>query len=87
MNRSRYAIVLQVLTTCKNGANKTKIVYEGNLNFKTVNYYIKLLENGGMIDLRQGSPPIYQTTAKGENLMKSLMQVNGELAPISPMES
>jgi predicted transcriptional regulator len=85
MRRGKHTIILQVLTICKTGANKTKIVYQGNLNFKTATYYIDLLINNGLINVEEGNPSMYQTTAKGVNLLKNLLQVNSELVQISSM--
>lgn len=43
MKRSRQEIISQILEICTKGASKTKIVYQANLNFKTVNPYLELL--------------------------------------------
>ena len=43
MKRSRDIIISKILDTCTKGANKTKIVYQANLNFRTVNPYSELL--------------------------------------------
>ncbi len=85
MRRSRYTIILQILTICRTGANKTKIIYRGNLNFKIANPYINLLINNGLISIEPGNPKIYRTTTKGASLLKNLSQVNVELAAISPI--
>ena len=37
MKRTREEIVSKILDICQNGASKTKIVYQSNLNFRTVN--------------------------------------------------
>ena len=34
MKRSRQEIISQILEICTNGASKTQIVYQANLNFK-----------------------------------------------------
>jgi hypothetical protein len=46
MKRSRQEIITQILEICMNGASKTKIVYQANLNFKMVNPYLDLLITG-----------------------------------------
>ncbi len=83
MRRGRHTIILQILAICKTGASKSKIVYQGNLNFKTGNFYINLLIKNGLVNVEEGNPQKYQTTAKGVNLLKSLSQVDSELVPIS----
>jgi len=79
MKRSREEIIAKVLDICSNGAIKTKIVYQANLNFKTVNAYIDLLNKNGLIAVNEGPTITYETTEKGLNLMESIKQVNSEL--------
>ncbi|MDD1749508.1 MAG: winged helix-turn-helix domain-containing protein [Methanothrix sp.] len=80
MKRSRQEIIAKVLDICTNGAIKTKIVYQANLNFRTVNTYIDLLNKKGLIEVSQGPSVVYETTAKGMDLMESIKQVNSELS-------
>ncbi len=80
MKRSRQEIIAKVLDICTNGAIKTKIVYQANLNFRTVNTYIDLLNKKGLIEVYQGPSVVYETTAKGMDLMESIKQVNSELS-------
>lgn len=79
MRRSKPMIILQILSVCDNGANKTRIVYHANLNFKVVNHYIDLLMTKGLITPKQGSPRYYETTEKGKDLLKSLRLIDREL--------
>ncbi|HNX40568.1 MAG TPA: winged helix-turn-helix domain-containing protein [Methanothrix sp.] len=79
MKRSRQEIIAKVLDICSDGAIKTKIVYQANLNFKTVNAYIDLLNKNGLIEVNQGPSTVYETTEKGLNLMESIKHVNSEL--------
>ncbi len=80
MKRSRHTIISQVLNICIGGASKTKIVYQANLNFRTVNPYIELLTKNGLINIRNGSTVIYETTEKGKALLDSIRQVQNELS-------
>ena len=43
MKRSREAIITEILEVCEEGATKTRIVYQVNLNFHTVIPYLDLL--------------------------------------------
>lgn len=43
MKRSREEISSQILKICLDGAIKTKIVYQANLNFRTANSYLDIL--------------------------------------------
>jgi predicted transcriptional regulator len=73
MKRSRHQIISEILEICRNGANKTRIVYQANLNFRTVNPYLKVLIENRLLDVDQG---IYQTTREGISLQESINQVN-----------
>ena len=52
MKRSKDLIISQILLVCAKGANKTKIVYQANLNFRTVDPYLKLLMERGLINAK-----------------------------------
>jgi predicted transcriptional regulator len=79
MKRSREEIISQILEICKNGANKTKIVYQANLNFSTVNPYIDLLIKNDLIEINDGRAILYDTTPKGIRLLESIKQINDKL--------
>ena len=70
--RSRNTILSKILGICSNGANKTRIVYQANLNFRTVGPYLKLLSDNGLIDVKDGKMVIYETTQRGQNLMEDI---------------
>ncbi len=80
MKRSRHTIISQVLNICIDGASKTKIVYQANLNFRTVNPYLELLTKNGLINIRHGSTMIYETTEKGKALLDSIRQIQSQLS-------
>ena len=70
--RSKDQIIAKILDTCMDGANKTKIVYQANLNFRTVNRPLGLLLKKGLIEATQGDRPIYRTTQAGTHAMDTL---------------
>lgn len=37
MKRNRNEIISEILRVCMKGASKTRVVYQANLNFRTVN--------------------------------------------------
>jgi predicted transcriptional regulator len=81
MKRSRDIIISKILDVCTNGANKTKIVYQANLNFRTVNPYLELLKNNGMIYAKTDSKPVvYETTTRGLALLDNYRQILSELS-------
>jgi predicted transcriptional regulator len=78
MKRSKYVIISQILDICKGGANKTKIVYQANLNFRTVLPYIDLLIKNGLLEVRQGKYVSYETTDKGINMLDNFELINSK---------
>ena len=76
MKRSKYVIVSQILNICKGGANKTKIVYQANLNFRTVLPYIDLLIKNGLLEVKQEKNVSYETTDKGISLLENFELIN-----------
>ena len=76
MKRNREEIISQILNVCRNGAIKTRVVYQANLNFKTVGPYLDLLVKNNLIEVQQGEKKMYETTQKGETLLEALNQVS-----------
>ena len=79
MKRSRNEIISQILEICKNGASKTKIVYQANLNFNSVNPYLDLLIKNDLIRVNEGRVILYETTPKGIRLLETIKQINDKL--------
>jgi predicted transcriptional regulator len=70
--RSRDQIKAQILAVCQEeGANKTRIVYQVGLNFKTVNGYLDLLLEKSLLEAIPGAYIMYKTTEKGEGALES----------------
>ena len=76
MKRNREEIISQILNVCRHGAIKTRVVYQANLNFKTVGPYLDLLVKNNLIEVQQGEKKMYETTEKGETLLEALNQVS-----------
>ncbi len=75
MRRDRLKILLDILEICREGANKTKIVYQANLNFKMINLYLDILDKEGLLTLKcSAQSRLYFTTEKG---MALLIDVGG----------
>ena len=47
--RTKFDIVIAILDVVSGGANKTKIVYEANLNFNLATKYLDLLLERGLV--------------------------------------
>ncbi|AEH60169.1 hypothetical protein Mzhil_0293 [Methanosalsum zhilinae DSM 4017] len=65
--RSRIDITAEILDTAMNGANKTQIVYNANLNFITANKYLDMLMKKNLIK-KKGD--LYFTTEKGKTFQE-----------------
>lgn len=79
MKRSRHTIISQILEICRDGASKTRIVYQANLNFRTVNPYIDLLMKNDLITIKQGKGLLYETTENGKALAENFKQIDNQL--------
>jgi predicted transcriptional regulator len=74
--RSRDVIISKILDICREGAHKTKIVYQANLNFRTVNPYLELLIKNGMINAQEErNLVVYETTIRGLALLDNYKQI------------
>lgn len=83
MKRSRQVIISQILEICINGASKTKIVYQANLNFRTINPYLELLIKNDLIRVNEERVILYETTPKGLRLLEDIKRIyNKLLGPI-----
>jgi len=80
--RSRHTIISQILDICRGGASKTRIVYQANLNFRTVNPYIDLLIKNNLIEAKRGNRVLYETTERGEALREDFEQINSQLTEL-----
>lgn len=61
--RSRTDIAVDILRVAKNGAKKTHIVYEVNLNFNIAQKYLEILKDKELIKHENG---LFITTDKGK---------------------
>lgn len=79
MKRNRNEIISEILKICMKGASKTRVVYQANLNFRTVEPYLQLLIKNELIVASIGPHVLYETTDKGMALMKTIDEVHGTL--------
>jgi predicted transcriptional regulator len=74
--RSKDQIIANILSTCQGaGASKTRIVYQVNMNFHTINPHLDMLIEKALLDVVQGSPVLYKTTRSGEEALESLREI------------
>jgi len=77
--RSRAQVCLEILQICEDGAQKTKVVYGCNLNFRTANIYLEALIKDQALSLADG---VYTTTPKGLDVIADLEAIKNEIAGI-----
>jgi len=80
--RSKHVIISEILDICKDGACKTRIVYQANLNFRTVNPYIDLLIKNNLIMVTQEKNVLYETTDRGISLLDDFKHINSQLSEL-----
>ena len=80
-NRGWVEIVELILERCLNGALKTHIMYECNLNSRQLVQYIKFLTDRKLIESIQDNPnskrPTYNTTELGKRYINAYKQLSG----------
>jgi predicted transcriptional regulator len=77
MKRDKLELIRTILLICKRGdANKTRIVYQANLNFTTTGVYMKWLIDRKLI-MKEGK--IFKITPKGAELLSDLQSVSAFL--------
>jgi len=80
--RSELQIIEDILNLSRNGAKKTEILYQSNMNFSQLkNYLSVLLKNDilkeNIITNNNGKfNKIYTTTKKGNNLLEDINKIN-----------
>lgn len=73
--RNSNLVTYQILKLCAKGANKTKVVYQANLNSEMGAQYLDNLVKDGFIEaIPDGARFIYKTTPKGLDLQEKLGQ-------------
>ncbi len=76
MRRSRIDIIIDVLEAAQVGANKTKVVYKTNLNFKLAEKYLELLQRHKLIENKSDK---YIITSKGKSFLNKAKEVTQQL--------
>lgn len=77
--RSRIEVICDILNEALSGANKTRLMYQCNLNFMRFNRYLQELLDAGLIETVSSNPKgivLYRTSDKGRELVKVLRRAN-----------
>lgn len=70
--RSKFEIMVDILSVAQTAPRKTEIVYKANLNFNRLERYLSYLEEKGLI-VNLGSE--YKTTEKGKEFLQEFNEV------------
>jgi len=71
--RSKDQLIARILEICLQAdSSKTRIVYQANLNFNTINSYLELLTRKGFLEASSDKYPTYKTTPNGRRALESL---------------
>lgn len=89
--RSQLEIISDVLNACLEGANKTKIVYDANLNFTRLNKYLSTLLSLGFVELSivyrgKNNPALnvlYKTSKAGVRFLNDCLNMQEMLGEVS----
>jgi len=78
--RSEFEIIEKIVSLSRSGANKTKILYQGNFSFKQLQDYLPYLIDNDIIEKRifknNGNSSIYYyATEKGIRLYQEINNV------------
>ena len=68
--RNNLDIIAEILRVAKDGANKTRIVYRANLNFKVLHEYLDELQEAGLIATDKERNGTLTTTEMGVEYLK-----------------
>jgi predicted transcriptional regulator len=79
--RDATRIIFEILSICKGGASKTRIVYQVNLNSLLAAKYVALLLRRGLVfrSIDSDEALLFATTEKGERLLWVLAEAEKEL--------
>lgn len=77
MRRDKLKILISILEICDgDGANKTKVVYGTNINFKVADMYIDMLVKENLMEVISPGPrERYLATAKGKTMIKNIKEI------------
>jgi len=77
--RNRIEIIVDILYAASKGSNRTRIMYQANLNFGRFERYFKELLDKGLIETvslpEANACPTYKTTEKARALLEELEKV------------
>ena len=85
--RNNMDITADILRIAKGGANKTRIVYLANLNFRILHEYLDELVESGLIANDQEGNGIIKTTERGMQYLEHYRKFSQFLNYLDPQRS
>ncbi len=82
--RSRTEIIAMMLQAATQGATKTRIMYRAYLSYAQLKEYLKLLEEGGLVNYEAGTA-LYKLTQKGLDFLHTYDRMT-ELVPMPSLK-
>ncbi len=80
MKRSRFEIMVDILSCAKEGTNKTRIVYGAMINFRMAGEYLNFLIEAELLSTHlDNNRTVFKTTDKGMETLekfKALFEMN-----------
>jgi len=75
-------VIVDILTEALEGANKTRIMYQANLNFTRFNCYLSEMVENGLLVVEDGGDGrvVYRATERGKTLLETLRKAQGFMA-------
>lgn len=70
--RKRLEIIADILSVVKDGARKTRIMYQANLSYKLLTVYLRFVREAGLVSTRSGRS--YVLTQKGHEFLEKYKQ-------------
>jgi len=70
--RGKLEIMVDILSTAREGVRKTEMIYSANLNSNRAERYISFLEERGLME---NSGAVYKTTGKGEEFLQEYQMI------------
>ena len=79
-NRNRLEIIADILEIAKEGQMKTRILYDGNLNFSQLNEYLVFMIKIGFLEVNKDNEKrSYRTTNRGFKYLESYEEISSLL--------
>jgi len=76
--RENAEIIAEILEVCIDGASKTRIVTQTNLNFRTAEPHIALLIKKGLLEAIPHRTRLwYRTSPKGKKILEKMKEIWG----------